>query len=69
MSFVKKALAEKAEFTPESGYNLVGLDDYGPPEEVGLYLVGHYEDKAAAEAEKAKREKANPDTKYFIYGG
>lgn len=65
----KKALAEKAALTPKTGYNLVGFDDFGPPDEWGLYFINHYEDKEEAEAEKAKREKENPDGRYYVYGG
>jgi hypothetical protein len=68
MNSVDKLLAHKAEMTPKKGFNLVGLDDYGSPDEQGLYLVAHFDSKSDAEAEKASREKLDPDQKYFVYG-
>lgn len=67
MNSVDKILAQKAEMTPESGHNLVGLDDFGKPEEQGLYLVANFASMAEAETEKATREHNNPGQRYFIY--
>jgi hypothetical protein len=67
MNSVNKILAQKAEMTPETGHNLVGLDDFGKPEDQGLYLVAHYTDVEAAKTEKASREHDNPGQRYFIY--
>jgi len=64
----KKALEAKRKLTPESGYNVVGVEEYGDEDDQGLYLVGHFEDEAAATAEKARRESVNPDSRYYVYG-
>ena len=68
MSWLNKALERKAEFAPESGYNLVGLDDFGPFDEQGLYLIAHFPDESEAVTEKTKREVANPGGAYYVYG-
>lgn len=68
MDFIERALKQIEEMTPESGFNLVGLDDYGPPDEQGLYFIANFSSQEEAEAEKAKREKANPDVNYYVYG-
>lgn len=68
MNSVDKVLAEKKAMTPKTGYNLVGVDDFGKPDEQGLFLVGNFKTKEDAEAEKTVREHDNPDQKYFIYG-
>ena len=68
MGYFEKALKEKAALTPKTGYNLVGLDTFGSPEDQGLYLVDHYDEKADAEAELARRKEANPDITYYVYG-
>lgn len=65
---VKKAIAAQEALIPESGYNLVGIDTYGSPDEQGPYLAGHYKDEAKAIAEKAAREAENPHVTYHIYG-
>ena len=67
MGFVEKALKEKKKMTPETGYNLVGLETFGSPEEQGLYFISHFEEESEAEAEKTKREKEHPGEKYYVY--
>lgn len=66
--FVRKALEEKAAMTPETGYNLVGLDDFGLPEDQGLYLIGNFATEGEANREMARRKEENPSGKYFVYG-
>lgn len=69
MSFIQKALKEKKALTPKKGFNLVGVDTFGAPDEQGLFLVDHYDDKAEAEAELEKCEARNPHhVKFYIYG-
>ena len=65
---IEQRLDLKAKLLPKTGYNLVVLDDYAEtiPEE--LSLVKHFETLAEANAKLARLQKANPDTRYFIYG-
>ncbi|MBI3639325.1 MAG: hypothetical protein HY223_03325 [Thaumarchaeota archaeon] len=44
-------LNEIEEFTPEIGFDLVGIDPFGIPGE-SLYFIDHFETKEAAEAEQ-----------------
>ena len=57
---------EKQKLTPESGFNLVGIDPFSS---VGnkLYLVEHFE--KYQEALQAKKEKDNPDEYLILYPG
>jgi hypothetical protein len=69
---VNEILTEMDQFTPEQGWNLVGLDDFEPFGEK-LYLIGHFETREEAEAVKATREasQTDPNSIYdpmFIYG-
>lgn len=66
--FIRKALEEKESMTPKAGYNLVGLDDFGRPDEQGLYLIGNFPTEEEANREKARRQEQNPSIKYFVYG-
>lgn len=57
---------EKKALTPESGFNLVGID----PFEVSgkqLYLVEHFE--MYQDALKAKKERKNSDEYLILYKG
>lgn len=65
-NFVDAILAEKEKFTPASGANLVGVDDYEDPGEC-LYLVGHFATVEAAEQEKANRLAKDPEEKLYVY--
>jgi hypothetical protein len=66
MSVLDKRLAHRAQFIPESGYNLVGLDDFEPPGEE-LYPIAHFATRAEAEQARARRLEKNPDEKLYIY--
>ena len=68
MPTMKEALDQQAELTPEEGFNLVGIDTYGDPDEQGPYIVNHYDTREAAEKSKAAREKDDPETTFYIYG-
>jgi hypothetical protein len=54
---------EKKRFIPKSGFNVVGVDDFEPIGEA-LYLVGHYSDRAKAEARAAAHSKESGDACY-----
>ena len=57
---------EKLALTPESGFNLVGID---PFEVTGnkLYFVEHFD--MYQDALKAKKERTNPDEYLILYNG
>lgn len=57
---------EKQALTPESGFNLVGID---PFESIGnkLYLIEHFE--RYQDALKAKNQRDNPDEYLILYTG
>lgn len=57
---------EKIALTPESGFNLVGID---PFEAYGkkLYFIEHFD--LYKEALKAKNDRKNPDEYLILYNG
>ncbi len=57
---------EKEPHTPETGFNLVGIDPFGS---IGnrLYVVDHYEQYQ--DALKAKKSRKNPDEYLILYFG
>ena len=57
---------EKQALTPESGFNLVGID---PFESTGnkLYLIEHFE--KYQDALNTKKERDNPDEYLILYHG
>lgn len=59
---VQVILDEMNEFTPETGFNLVGIDSYEMPGEK-LYLIAHFD--TLKEAEKAK-ENYGPNTAIYF---
>ena len=68
MSRIEEALKQVAEMTPDEGFNLCGLDDYGSPDEQGLYLIDHFDTQEEAEAAKEERTAEDPDLRFFVYG-
>jgi len=68
MNTTKKMLAEMAKLTPETGFNLIGYDDYGKPEDQGLFFIDNFPTKGEADAEKAKRELDSPGQAFYVYG-
>jgi hypothetical protein len=66
MNTLGKRLAHKAQLIPETGYNLVGLDDFEPPGEE-LYLIAHFATRAEAERAMELRLKENPDERLHVY--
>lgn len=65
---MRDALQRKAELVPEEGFNLVGVDDFGDPDDQGPFLIQHFDEREDAEKEKAAQEKLDPDTTFYIYG-
>ena len=57
---------EKQAFTPESGFNLVGIDPFGSAGS-RLYLIEHF--VKYQDALKAKKERDNPDEYLILYPG
>ena len=57
---------EKLSLTPESVFNLVGLDPFEVPGKK-LYLIEHFD--LYQEALKAKKERKNPDEYLILYKG
>ena len=57
---------QKNEFTPENGFNLVGIDYFDNPDGQ-LYLVEHFE--MYQDALNAKKERKNPEEFLILYKG
>ena len=57
---------EKIKLTPETGFDLVGLD-YFADSESQLYLVEHFE--MYQDALNAKKERKNPSEYFILYKG
>jgi hypothetical protein len=57
---------EKKEFTPERGFNLVGIDYFGDPDGQ-LYLIEHFD--LYQEALSAKKNRKNPQEYFILYKG
>ena len=57
---------QKSEFTPENGFNLVGIDYFDNPDGQ-LYLVEHFE--MYQDALSAKKDRKNPDEYFVLYKG
>lgn len=57
---------EKKRLTPESGFDLIGIDYFAEPGN-RLYLVEHFE--MYQDALKAKKDRKNPDEYFILYKG
>jgi len=57
---------EKKEFTPEKGFNLIGIDYFGNPNGQ-LYLVEHFD--MYQDALEAKKNRKNPAEYLILYKG
>ena len=57
---------EKKRLTPESGFNLIGIDYFAEPGNQ-LYLVERFE--MYQDALKAKKDRKNPDEYFILYKG
>jgi len=56
----------KKNLTPESGFNLVGIDYFGDPNGQ-LYLIEHFD--MYQDALDAKKNRKNPEEYYVLYKG
>jgi hypothetical protein len=64
---IEEMAADKDQFRPVQGFNLVGVDDFEVPGKQ-LYLIGHYSTVAEArEAQERFDRRSNGDPSY-IYG-
>ena len=57
---------EKKKLTPETGFNLIGID-YFSGSEGELYIVKHFE--LYQDALKAKKERKNQEEYFILYKG
>lgn len=57
---------EKIKLTPESGFDLVGIDYFAEPGGQ-LYLIEHFE--MYQDALNAKKDRKNPDEYFILYKG
>ena len=57
---------EKKEFTPDNGFNLVGIDYFGDPDGQ-LYLIEHFD--MYQDALEAKKDRKNPEEYFILYKG
>ena len=57
---------EKLALTPESGFNLVGIDPFEIPGKK-LYFIEHFD--LYQDALRAKKERSNPDEYLILYKG
>ena len=55
---------EKIKLSPESGFNLVGIDYFAEPGNQ-LYLIEHFE--MYQDALNAKKDRKNPDEYFILY--
>ena len=58
--------AEKRKFTPDGGFNLVGIDYFGDPDGQ-LYLIENFE--MYQDALEAKKNRKNPKEYFILYKG
>ena len=58
--------AQKVELTPESGFNLVGIDYFTDPNGK-LYLIEHFD--KYQEALEAKKNRKNTSEYFILYKG
>lgn len=64
---IDKMLASKARLTPETGYNLVGVDAFETEPGEELYLIDSFTSKSAAEKAKSEFALVNPKEVTYIY--
>lgn len=57
---------EKEKFTPENGFNLMGID-YLENSDGQLYLIDHFE--MYQDALDAKKNRKNPEEYFILYKG
>jgi len=64
---IKSMLAAKDAMIPESGFNVVELDDFASPGEE-LTVLSHHDSRADAEAALKQYKKDQPKARLAIYG-
>ena len=57
---------EKVKLTPETGFDLIGIDYFAEPGNQ-LYLVEHFE--MYQDALNAKKDRKNPEEYFILYKG
>ena len=57
---------EKVKLTPETGFDLIGIDYFAEPGN-RLYLVEHFE--MYQDALNAKKDRKNPEEYFILYKG
>lgn len=57
---------EKKKLTPESGFDLIGIDYFSDPGNQ-LYLIEHFQ--MYQDALKAKKDRESPDEYFILYKG
>ncbi len=57
---------EKKEFTPDNGFNLVGIDYFGDSDDQ-LYLIEHFD--MYQDVLNAKKNRKNPEEYFILYKG
>jgi hypothetical protein len=62
----EKFETEKKKLTPDSGFNLIGID-YFTDRDGQLYLIEHFEQYQ--DALNAKKERKNSDQYFILYKG
>lgn len=63
---LKKMLKAKDAATPNSGFNLVGLDEFERDIAAAVYIISHHTSAADADAARAAFKKENPKEKTAI---
>jgi hypothetical protein len=62
-SWIDAATAQVKELTPKTGFNVVAVDASEKPGDA-LYLVGHFDDAAAAEKARAAHQAKSKNIAY-----
>lgn len=72
-SMIDAVLRLKGKLIPKRGFNVVGIDGFSQPGDDDLYIVGHFETRAEAEAALAHEVAQQPrgpsaiPNKFYIY--
>lgn len=66
MSFIERIEAERRALTPETGFNVVGVDRFELPGEAA-YLVSHHATRAEADAVATRMKRENPADDFHVY--
>ena len=66
MSFIERIEAERRSLTPETGFNVIGVDRFELPGEAA-YLVSHHATRAEAEAVAKRMKRESPADAFHVY--